>query len=81
MITDKLIERAVKFIRVYKDWTAEQEKGALNKIMLTRCCIEYASHEISSNILALLSEFQDAQGLPENWWSEQGTLDDWFMMI
>ena len=81
MKTDKLIKKAVELIKKYRDWTDEDEAKALRDIEFYRCDIDFANHAIADQLEELLDEFQIENDLPDTWWAEQGSIDDWFMKL
>ena len=81
MKTDELVKKAVKYIRKYKDWSEADESAALDKMATYRCDIDFANHSIAENIQEILEEFQIENNLADDWWSQQGSIDDWFMIL
>lgn len=74
-------EKAVQYVRDNKTWSEAEDSLALERINNLRCCIDFASPEICTEIHDLMEEFSQENDLPEGWWYNEANEDDIFFEL
>lgn len=77
----KAIDKAIKYVREHKSWSAEEEAKALERIDHYRCSIDFASPQIFEEIHDLMEEWSEDNGKEEGWWYEEADEDDIFFEL
>ena len=75
------IEQAIKYVREHKTWTEEEDTRAVMIIDETRCGIERADMKIATEIRDLMNEYGNDNGLEEDWYEKDMTIDDIFFKM
>lgn len=75
------IEAAIKYVRENKTWTEEEDARALAIINDSRCGIERADMGIATEIRDLMDEYGNDNGLEEDWYEKDMTIDDIFFKM
>ena len=78
-LKDDALEGAIQYVRDNHSWTDEEEEEALKLIEYYRCGIDYASYNISNEIVDLMNEYGMENGLGEDWWD--GDTDNIFRQL
>lgn len=75
------IEEAIKYVRENKTWTDEEDTRALAIIGDARCGLDRADMKIATEIRDLMNEYGNDNGLEEDWYEKDMTIDDIFFKM
>ena len=76
-----MFEQAIQYVRENKTWNDGEDFAALETIDNYKCDIGQANRKIADEIIDLMEEFGENNGLPEGWWYEYGDEDDVFFEL
>lgn len=69
-------QHAIAYVRENRSWSDEEDAKALQAIDHYRCSIDFAAPQIHCEICRLMDEYGEQQGLPSDWWRENGDDED-----
>lgn len=75
------IEKAIRYIQLYKTWYDEEEEIANEKMAMMRCSLDMVAPNIYDGIHDLLEEFGEDNDLGEGWWQEYGEIEDIYFKL